>query len=56
MNGCIRLFLGLFLVFGSVGGIENGTDSNLLVQIALAAIGLIIMHSGAKCFIGVNNE
>ena len=44
----IRLWLGIFLVFGAVGGMDYGTDSELPYQIALAIIGLLLMHFGVK--------
>jgi len=40
----IRFFLGLFIVFGAVGGIDNApADSNLLGELAMAMVGLTLM-------------
>lgn len=44
MAGSIRTFLGFLLVFGSVGGLDNG--SPLVACVAIAAAGLLIMASG----------
>lgn len=52
MKGSIRVFVGLLLVMGSVGGIDNATDGQLLPLIGIAAIGLFTMYSGAKA---INN-
>lgn len=41
----IRFFLGLLIVFGSVGGIDNASaDSNLLGELAMAMVGLALMY------------
>jgi len=41
----IRFFLGLLIVFGAVGGIENASaDSNLLGELAMAMVGLALMY------------
>lgn len=56
MNGCFRLLIGFLLVFASVGGMETGVDSHLLIQLVLAVIGLVVMDSGVKCFIKKINE
>lgn len=42
----IRLIVGLFLVFGGVGGIDN--DENVLVCTAIAFAGLALMYFGTK--------
>jgi hypothetical protein len=44
----IRIIVGLFLVFGAVGGMDNGSDSQLPYQIALAVVGLLLMHFGVR--------
>ena len=44
----IRLLTGLIIVMGSVGGIENATDAQLLPLVILAGIGLALMHFGVK--------
>lgn len=48
MKGSIRVFVGLLLTMGAVGGIDNATDAQLLPLIAIAAIGLYSMYSGTK--------
>lgn len=48
MKGSIRVFVGMLLVFGAVGGMETGTDAQLPMQLIVAAIGLYSMHSGTK--------
>jgi len=41
----IRFFLGLLIVFGAVGGIDNASaDSNLLGELAMAMVGLALMY------------
>ncbi len=41
----IRFFLGLFIVFGAVGGIDNApADSNLLGELAMCMVGLALMY------------
>ena len=44
----IRVILGFLMVFGSVGGMENGTDDQLLAQLAMAVVGLTLMYFGVK--------
>ena len=47
MKGSIRLFVGLLIVFGAVGGLD--TESATLTQgLILAAVGLGFMYSGTK--------
>ena len=43
----IRFLLGLLIVFGAVGGMEN-PEAPLLPLIALAAIGLFLMYFGSN--------
>jgi len=44
----IRFFLGLLIVFGAVGGIDNASaDSNLLGELAMAMVGLALMYWSA---------
>jgi hypothetical protein len=47
MKGSIRFFLGLLIVFGSVGGIETEA-ATLLQGSLLAIIGIAIAYSGAS--------
>lgn len=44
----IRIVIGFLLVFGAVGGMDNGTDSQLPYLISLAVIGLLLMHFGVR--------
>lgn len=46
MRGSIRMAAGFFMVFGAVGGIENG--SPLLAGVAIAIAGLAMMASGVS--------
>lgn len=48
MKGSIRFFVGFLLTFGAVGGMENGTDAQLPLQLAIAVVGMISMYSGAR--------
>lgn len=48
MRGMIRVFVGLVVVMGAAGGIDNATDSQLLPCIALACVGLAVMASGVS--------
>ena len=48
MKGSIRVIFGLILTLGAVGGMENGTDAQLPLQLAIAAVGLLSMYSGAR--------
>jgi hypothetical protein len=49
MKGSIRFFLGLFIVFGAVGGIDNSvTDGELAVTTLLAVFGCFLMYSGTN--------
>lgn len=48
MKGSIRAFVGLFIVFGAVGGIDNATGVDLYVSTLLAVAGLAIMYSGVR--------
>jgi hypothetical protein len=44
----IRTFIGFFMVFGAVGGMDNATDGQLLPLMALAIAGLALMYFGTK--------
>jgi hypothetical protein len=48
MKGSIRVFAGLLLTLGVVGGIDMATDAQLIPLLMLAGIGLGIMASGVK--------
>ncbi len=42
-RGIIRFILGLLLVYGAVGGMDHNPQGPLLVQLAIAVIGLALM-------------
>lgn len=44
MRGSIRALVGFMVVFGAVGGMDNGSD--LFVCVVLAVVGLVTMFSG----------
>ena len=48
MKGSIRALIGFLIVFGAVGGMDNGTDAELPYQLAAAVVGLFLMYSGTK--------
>jgi hypothetical protein len=41
----IRFVIGFFLVFGAVGGMDNGSD--LFLCTLLAVVGLVLMYFGS---------
>jgi len=48
MRGSIRAFVGFFIVFGAVGGMDADPTSSVLLGALVAVIGLAIMHSGVS--------
>ena len=48
MQGTIRVILGLIVLMGVAGGIDNATDAELLILIAFAIAGGALMYSGTK--------
>ncbi len=44
----IRVIVGLLIVFGAVGGMDNATDAELLPLVAIAALGLVSMYFGVQ--------
>ena len=48
MRGSIRLIVGLLVVFGAVGGIDNASDSDLFLLCGIASAGMLLMLSGLK--------
>ena len=44
----IRFGLGFLIVFGSVGGIDNAPDAQLLPLIGIAFTGLALMYFGTQ--------
>jgi hypothetical protein len=54
MRGSIRAFVGLFIVFGAVGGMDNAADGDLLLSATFAVVGLLLMYSGVRAMNGGN--
>lgn len=52
MKGSLRAIVGFLCVFGAVGGMDNATDSQLLVESLVAVLGLAIMYSGVLAMKG----
>ena len=52
MQGSIRVFVGMLIVFGAVGGIEHASDAQLIPAVLLAIVGLVMMNSGATAMKG----
>jgi len=49
MKGSIRAILGLFIVYGAVGGMDNATDTVLYTALLpIAIVGLCIMAFGVN--------
>ena len=48
MQGSIRMAVGFLIVFGAVGTLEINPEASVLVQTAIAAVGLIIAYSGVQ--------
>lgn len=46
MQGSIRLVIGFFIAYGAVGTLDADPGADVLVQAALAAVGLAIMAWG----------
>jgi hypothetical protein len=44
----IRVILGFLMVFGSVGGMDNASDEQLLGLMLIAITGLTIMAAGVN--------
>lgn len=42
----IRFAIGFFMVFGAVGTLEVDPEADLLITVALAIVGLVIMSFG----------
>ena len=50
MKGSIRMLAGLLLAIGAVGTLEYDMNASVLLQSAIAAIGLALMYSGVQAF------
>ena len=48
MKGSIRAILGLIVVLGAAGGLDNATDNQIFTVLAVAAVGLALMYSGVS--------
>jgi len=48
MRGSIRAFVGFFIVFGAVGGMDADPTSSVGLGALVAVIGLAIMYSGVS--------
>jgi hypothetical protein len=46
MKGSIRIIVGLLITMGAVGTLEIDPNASVLLQVAIATIGLAIMYSG----------
>ena len=46
MKGSIRIIVGFLIALGAVGTLEVAPNASVLLQAALALIGLVIMASG----------
>jgi hypothetical protein len=44
----IRFIVGLFVVFGAVGGMDVATEDELLPLLGIAGIGLLLMYFGSE--------
>lgn len=44
----IRFVLGLVIVFGAVGTLDIDPEANVLLQTALAGVGLVLMYMGTQ--------
>lgn len=47
MNGTIRIVIGLLLLLGGVGGMENSLELFPVAPLLIAIGGLVLMASGA---------
>jgi len=48
MRGSIRAFVGFFIVFGAVGGLDTAADDQLLLVTSVALLGCLLMYSGVS--------
>lgn len=44
----IRFVLGLIILFGAAGGVDNASDVELIYILAIAAVGMTLMYFGSK--------
>ncbi len=55
MKGSIRFFLGMLMVFGAVGALDAKPDAALGTVLMWAAVGLMVMKSGADALAESND-
>jgi len=48
MKGSIRAIVGFFCVFGAVGGMDHDPSASILLQMAIAVVGLGLLYSGVN--------
>ena len=48
MQGSIRMAVGFLVAFGAVGTLEINPEASVLVQMAIAAVGLVVAYSGIQ--------
>ena len=46
MRGSIRTFVGLIVLFGVAGGLDNATDGQLLPLVVIAGLAIALAYSG----------
>lgn len=48
MQGSIRMAVGFLVVFGAVGSLDFDSEASVLVQTAIAVVGLVVAYSGVQ--------
>lgn len=48
MQGSIRFILGLLLAWGAVGSLDSANNTQLIIAVLVAIVGLYSMYSGAR--------
>ena len=48
MQGSIRMAVGFLVAFGAVGTLEINPEASVLLQMAIAAVGLVVAYSGVQ--------
>jgi len=48
MKGSIRMFVGLLVLFGVAGGMDNSTDAELLALVGIGVMAMLVMASGVN--------
>ena len=52
MKGSLRAILGLLVLIGAAGGLDNASDNQILPIIAIAIAGGLLMFSGVSAMKG----